>query len=149
MVMDASAKQALLKGLAGGQRQSELARQFGISRERVRQYKVEHLKHLQPRWERSRRRNLRLLQPFIELVGPTRRCRMCGRELTVPARASAYCLPCRGRRDAIRFVVSRLRTYQSSHSRVAAQRAFTLAAYLVRKHGLTLRDVEQYLGGEI
>lgn len=147
--MDDSTRQDLLDGLAGGQKEAELARQFGISRERVRQYKVQFFAHLQPMWERKRQENLRLLEPFIKIVGVNRRCRMCGTDLSKQGGVSAYCPPCRGKREAIRYLVSRLRVYQNSGKALVARRALNLAAYLVRKHALTPGEVELYLRGRV
>ncbi len=111
---------------------SEIARRFGISRQRVEQIFLNH-NHLAV--DKRQAALNKFIKPYLAVGQKPSRCALCGQE-----RETLYflCHECRRALGIITSIKTQLRGYAKSKDRLHLMRA----SYLIRKHGVKPEDLK-------
>jgi hypothetical protein len=122
---------AVLQAVKTLENWSEVARQHGISRERVRQIAAAHGIRKRPNFEEA----MLLIHPFMKYADKSS-CWRCGREMREAALHLKVCDACRKRLRAISLAKHHLRTFMT----LGSHYSLVQAAHLIRKNRLLPGD---------
>lgn len=131
--------QQIIEDLRRGVTMAECARIYGMSRERVRQLALKEGFTARTNKDFQREENLKLLQPFLEIVEDNV-CQGCGEREANSRSGLRLCIVCQSRRDKVRTVSSRLKTYLQTGNTIDLSQA----AWIVREYGVTPEEMRKY-----
>lgn len=119
---------------------SEVARNFGVSREYIRQIAKNNGYIFHNSKVALRRENEALLAPIIDFV-KAGLCHQCRKQpMDEKHKTLGLCAVCFTRRRYTSIVISRIRDYIRSGN----TRSLSQAAWTVREYGITLEDIRRY-----